>query len=62
MEMIKTNGFTDLSTSEMQQTDGGLALSTVLFTIGAIKVTVGLCLKAGAAIGLVAGGAVVLSR
>lgn len=62
MEMIKTNAFSEMSNDEMQYTDGGIVLTTVLFTIFGYGVTVGACLKAGAAIGLVAGGAVVLSR
>lgn len=64
MEMtMNMSAFEQLDNREMMRVDGGfvLALGTVLFTVGKISVTIGMCLKAGAAAGLVAGGAVVLS-
>ena len=62
MEMIKANGFDELTIGEMNAVDGGLALTTTLFTALGIKVTVGMALKGGAAVGLTAGGAVVFSN
>lgn len=63
---IGTGTFETLSNEEMQRVDGGvvfaIGLATVLFKVGQISVTVGMCLKAGAAVGLVAGGAVALSN
>ena len=56
MEMVKTNNFTEMSACEMQEIDGGF-FGPVLFTIWGVKVMVGHCLAAGAAIGLAAGAA-----
>ena len=56
MEMIKTNAFTEMSFDEMQTLDGGF-FGPTLFTIWGVKVLVGHCLAAGAAIGLAAGAA-----
>ena len=33
MEMIKANGFDELTIGEMNAVDGGLALTTTLFTV-----------------------------
>lgn len=63
MELTKTNGFCEMNEMEMQEVDGGsITLATVLFTALGYEVTVGLCLKAGVAIGIAAGGAVILSK
>lgn len=63
MEMVNSAGFSTLSQEESFYTNGGsLTLGTVLFVIWGVKVTFGMCLSAGAAIGLVAGGAVVFSN
>ncbi len=58
MEFI--NGFQELSEDEMYQVGG--EFGPVLFVIWGVQVTVGHCLAAGAALGLTAGGAVVLSK
>ncbi|WP_139903607.1 class IIb bacteriocin, lactobin A/cerein 7B family [Clostridium thermarum] len=49
----------EVSTDDLQNINGGF-LGTVLFTIAGVKVTIGMCMAAGSAIGLVAGGAVIL--
>ena len=38
METIKANGFDELTFGEMNAVDGGLALTTTLFTVWGIKV------------------------
>lgn len=53
-----SNGFSDLTKNEIMDVNGGAW--PVLFVIWGVKVTVGHCLAAGAAVGLAAGGAVVL--
>ncbi len=55
MEMIKNN-FNEMSVCEMQQIEGGF-FGPVLFTIFGVKVLLGHCLAAGAAIGIAAGAA-----
>jgi len=62
MELAMTNGFSELSFNEAEKIDGGLLplLGIVLFSVLGTEVTVGMCLAAGAAIGLVAGGAVAI--
>ena len=50
--------FAELSANEMEAIDGGVF--PVLFVIWGVEVTVGHALAAGAAIGLCAGGALVL--
>lgn len=63
METINNFGFSELNREECYSINGGsITLGTVLFVCLGVKVTVGMCLSAGAAIGLVAGGAVVLSN
>lgn len=56
MKMTLKNGFCEMSQDEMLMTDGGF-FGPTLFVIWGIKVTVGHCLAAGAAIGLAAGAA-----
>lgn len=56
--IMNTLGFKDLSTDEVMEVNGGAF--PVLFVIWGVKVTVGHALAAGAAVGLAAGGAVVL--
>lgn len=50
----------DLSNNEVMEVNGGVW--PVLFVIWGVQVTVGHCLVAGAAVGLAAGGAVVLKN
>lgn len=53
--MLENTAFVELNdVEEMQISGGAIGLATVLFTIGAIKVTVGHCLAGGAALGLAA--------
>lgn len=58
MENILSNSFTELSVNDLEMIDGGAF--PVLFVIWGIEVTVGHALAAGAAVGLCAGGALVL--
>lgn len=60
MELTKTNSFTELSVNDMEMIDGGGF--PVLFVIWGIEVTVGHALAAGTAVGLCAGGALVLKN
>jgi len=61
MEMVLINGFCEMTQNEMNYIDGGsITLATTLFTVLGYKVTIGVCLKAGAAIGLTAWGELVL--
>lgn len=53
MEMILNNQFEELDNNELNMIDGGAW--PVLFVVWGVKVTVGHCLAAGAAIGLAAG-------
>lgn len=53
-------GFQELTVQETLEIDGGAF--PVLFVIWGVKVTVGHALAAGAAVGLAAGGAVVLKN
>lgn len=62
MEDTLTKGFSELKDEELYAVDGGSIIGAVLFTAWGVKVTVGMCLSAGAAVGLVAGGAVVLKN
>lgn len=55
---LNYEGFKCIPDSEMMEINGGIF--PVLFVIWGISVTVGDCLVAGAAIGLVAGGAIAL--
>lgn len=58
---LECKGFEPLNEFELIEVDGGF-LGTVIFTFYGIKVTVGMCMAAGAAIGLAAGGAVALKN
>ena len=58
MEMALNNGFCEMTQEEVDSVNGGAW--PVLFVIWGVKVTVGHCLAAGAAVGLTAGGALVL--
>ena len=60
MENVMSKGFTELSVNDMEMIDGGAW--PVLFVFMGYEVTVGLALKAGAAVGLCAGGALVLKN
>lgn len=53
-------GFTELAANDIMDVNGGAF--PVLFVIWGVQVTVGHCLAAGAAVGLAAGGAVVLKN
>ncbi|MFQ7575123.1 MAG: class IIb bacteriocin, lactobin A/cerein 7B family [Lachnospira sp.] len=59
MDVTKSNGFYEMTEDEMVEIDGGAF--PVLFVIWGIEVTVGHCLAAGAALGLTAGGALILN-
>ena len=59
MDVTKSNGFYEMTEDEMVEMDGGAL--PVLFVIWGIEVTVGHCLAAGAALGLTAGGALILN-
>lgn len=58
MSELEIKNFDSLNSSELTNIDGGAF--PVLFVIWGVQVTVGHCLAAGAAIGLTAGGALVL--
>lgn len=60
MENVMKNGFAELSVNETEMIDGGVF--PVLFVIWGVEVTVGHALAAGAAVGLCAGGALVLKN
>ncbi|BAM46848.1 class IIb bacteriocin, lactobin A/cerein 7B family [Amphibacillus xylanus] len=56
MELALNNRFTELSKNELEVVDGGF-FGPTLFVIWGVKVTVGHCLAAGAAVGIAAGAA-----
>ena len=61
MELTSNTNLLTINNNELANINGGsLTLATVLFVALGYKVTVGVYLAAGAAIGLVAGGAVVI--
>ncbi|GAA4058404.1 bacteriocin [Amphibacillus indicireducens] len=63
MDITINNNLSSIDDNELANINGGgLGLGTVLFTVIGYKVTVGGCLKAGSALGLAAGGAIVIRR
>lgn len=61
MEMTLNANFLAIENDDLNSINGGsITLATVLFVALGYEVTVGACLAAGAAIGLVAGGAVII--
>lgn len=58
MEKDLTKGFCEMAQDELLYVDGGAW--PVLFVVWGVEVTVGHALAAGAAVGLTAGGALVL--
>lgn len=56
MELVLSNEFEMVNEKEMIEIEGGF-FGPVLFTIWGVKVMVGHCLAAGAAIGMAAGAA-----
>ncbi len=58
--MMTEDYFSELSMSDMEMIDGGVF--PVLFVVWGVEVTVGHALAAGAAVGLCAGGALVLKN
>lgn len=61
MEMVLNKNFSTMDNFDLNNVNGGsITLATILFVALGYNVTVGACLAAGAAIGLVAGGAVII--
>ncbi len=55
MEMIKTNGFAELSVDEMQQTDGGVVIFGVTIAGLTLLKIAGACAAAGITAGITVG-------
>lgn len=51
MEMIKTNGFCEMTTDEMTTVDGGVTVLAAAAAIAAVGGALGICYKGGTVIG-----------
>ena len=55
MEMVKTNGFTEMTEQEMQITDGGIVIFGVVVSGMALLKIAGCCAAAGITAGITIG-------